>query len=547
MAVSSFAGFLTTTDTARAALLPAVPKVLPAQPLPPLTVALGDTVQSVQDLLKLVAPAQAALQNASAQLQANVQAAVAAAQSDPTSAPTALEVAVLSSLSSAESTLLSEALALAAKVAQPVCPLIGAVAAETSGVSVPTMPDYSIFGPFADLVKSGDQTAASAVRDAYVAAFAQLLAPVNVPDALSPASPYVTIAQALLGLLRINWHTISYPADGGAPVVHDTPGFLSLPSLIDIDGNFGFDVCANMTVDFATGAVHQQIDRIPLADATMRADIQSQFLGGVVAPGYETPAGSRIPSMYETDLRLAGAPFATKVNDAGAALSQTMNLTSAIQYRVDTVGTPQSYSLTSTKPGGATGNGTLIKWLASQRATSMAFETRLGGLDLGVGAANPVPTSFEYCTSAKGFCSNEPAADPTLATASMHFAANTETSLSQFGSAAGKTATTCPNFAILGDAHVRGTRMFYGNKTTSPGFAWFDTDGLPVSGCLATASTTATLPVGTVAQDRLATFAGAGSAPPLVSTSGTITCPPGTAITGGSGGVSFGLSRYLCT
>src|SRR4051812_11620571 len=154
MAVSSFAGFLTTTDTARAALLPALPKVLPAQPLPPLTVALGDTVQSVQDLLKLVGPAQAALQSAAAQLQANVQAAVAAAQSDPTNAPTALEGAVGGSLSSAESTLLSEALGLAAKVAQPVCPLIGAVAAETSGISVPTMPDYSMFGPFADLVKS---------------------------------------------------------------------------------------------------------------------------------------------------------------------------------------------------------------------------------------------------------------------------------------------------------------------------------------------------------------------------------------------------------
>jgi hypothetical protein len=163
-----------------------------------------------------------------------------------------------------------------------------------------------------------------------------------------------------------------------------------------------------------------------------------------------------------------------------------------------------------------------------------------------VGAANPTPTNFEYCTSAKGFCSNQPGADPALASASMHFVANTETDVLQFGSPAGKTATSCPGFAILGDAHVRGTRLYLAQKTSSPGFAWFDTDDLPIQGCLATASTTGTLPAGTTAQDRLATFAGTGSAPPITATAGTMVCPAGLTLTGGSAGVSFGLARYLC-
>jgi hypothetical protein len=223
---------------------------------------------------------------------------------------------------------------------------------------------------------------------------------------------------------------------------------------------------------------------------------------------------------------------------------QTFNLTSALQYRVETAGTPQTYSLTSTRAGGTTGNGTLTKWTASSPATSFAYALATGPLFQGVGAANPAPTSLEYCTSAKGFCSNQPGADPTAAGASLHFLANATTNVSQFNAVSNQNATTCPSQATQGEAHLRGTKLFYASKTSSPGFAWFDTDGAPVSGCLATVSTTATLPAGTSAEDRLVTFAGP---PPPTAASGTIVCPSGFALRGGSLGTAFNLTPYLCS
>jgi hypothetical protein len=534
------------TSLASAAEAVTVPKLIPAQPSAPLAVAVDDTVKSVQDLLQAVGPAQTALQSAAASLQDKINNVVSGAPADPGGVPGALVAAVGSSLGQAESVALSEALALAAKATASVCPTLGAAAAETSALAVPTMPDYSRFGPLAAVAKKYDQTAADTLRNYYVSVFAKLLSPVALPDALNPASPYVVAAQAMLKLLQVNWHSTYFPAGGGPSIERDTPGFLHLPSLLDVDGNLGFDVCARFDFDFDTSAINVQIDRIPLADANMRANIRGQLLSGVISPGYEIPEGSRIPSMFESALDLTGTTFTSKVNDPGKSFVQTLNLTSALQYRVESEDTPQSYSLVTSKPGGTTGNGTLTKWASSSPATSFAYAMAVGPLLLGVGAANPAPTSFEYCTSAKGYCSNQPGADPTIATASMHFAANAATDVSQFNALSNKTATACPSRAIQGEAHLRGSKLYFASKISSPGFAWFDTDGMPIEGCLATVSTTATLPSGTKAEDRLVTFAGAGGAPPATAKSGTLDCPPAFALTGGSLGIAFGLARYLC-
>ena len=517
-----------------------LPKVVPA----PLAVAVDDSVKSVQDLLAAVGPAQIALQGAAAVLQAKIQQIVSSAPADPAGVPSAVEAAVLSSVPQAQSVALEEALALASAATQSVCPVLGAAAAETAGVAVPTMPDYSSFGPLAAVAEKYDQTAANTLHDYYVTVFAKLLSPVTLPSALDAANPYVVAAQALLKLLQVNWHTTYYPPNGGNPIERDTPGFMHLPSLVDVDGNLGFDVCGRFDFDTNTSAINLQIDRVPLADAHMRANIQAQFLDGVIAPGYATPEGSRVPSMFESALDPTGKTFTSKVNDPGKSFVQTLNLTSALQYRVETAGTPQSYALTSAKAGGTTGNGTITRWTASSAATSFAYGMAVGSIFQGVGAANPAPTSFEYCTSAKGFCSDQPGADPTAAGASLHFLANATTSASQFNTVSNQNATTCPSQATLGEAHLRGTKLFYASKTSSPGFAWFDTDGAPVSGCLAAVSTTATLPTGTTAEDRLATFS---SPPPATATSGTIVCPSGFALRGGSLGTAFNLTPYLCS
>ncbi len=552
-------------------------KLLPDKPLEGPLDALGTTVESVQQTIAAVQAALDALilsvqgdgTPAKPGLIAQLQEFIAEAQADPANAATNLQAFITGTVvPPLESTALNQALALAAKIASPICPVIGA-AASLQNVALPTIPDYSIFGELAPFVKKTDQNTATRIRNYYIFAMASLLSPVALPAAAAAASPYVALAQVLLQLIAVNWHTTYYPpvedpAHPPAPVVKDTPGYLFLPSLLDVDGNIGFDICANQGLDLTTLGINQQIDRIPTSDPNMRYDIEAQAVFGVLHTGYRVPAGSTLPAMFDTTLAGGtGYPFQTKTHVVGKALSQYHSLAGAIDYTVDTQKTPTLYKVTSVKPGGTSGNGTQINWTASGDGKAFSTYTKLGSLLLnGINAQNPAPDHFEYCTSAKGFCSNAPAADTAVETQSIHITAQKPTEINIFNSEAGRTATTCPGLAILGDGHLKGQRFFLGAKTSSTatveGHAWADTDDLPISGCLAAASTTATLPTGFKAQNRRVTFLGTGTAP-ATSKTGTINCPaaipaapplpavPGTSITGGSAGLTFGLSRYLCS
>ncbi|MEY2472598.1 MAG: trimeric autotransporter adhesin [Actinomycetota bacterium] len=518
----------------------------PSKPLDPVGVAVTDAVKAVQDLLSQAQPAQAALQTSAAAFQAKVQQIIADGQQDPTTIQPAIEALVANPTGIISTTALTSlALSLAAKAAQPICPVVGAVAAETAGVAVPTMPDYSIFGPLADVVKQYDQTGMNTIRDFYVQVFAKLLAPITGLPA--QAQSVVALANVLLNLIAINWHTTNYPAGGGAPIVHDTPGFLFLPTLVDTDNNLAFDLCVNNGFDLLGKlGVALQIDRVPLADANQRTDVQTDFLLKVLHAGYTTPLGAHIPSMFETTHTLAGQPFATKVQWPGDSLSQFMNLAGAINYKVNTVGTPINYTLSSAKPATAPSGTVLTKWTQGSVAKGFSYEMQIPGTLLqGVGASNPAPGSFEYCTSKSPFCSNE--TGDTVSTQSMHFKSSNATTANQYGvlgaGANGAAPTTCPAFALLGDAHVHGTRLYLGYKTGANGKVWIDTDNTATDGCLATAGlNNSTLPVGFSAQDRLVTFGPTGTTPVALTKSGTISCPAGTNVTT----LTFGLSRYFC-
>ena len=531
--------------------------LLPSKPLDPVAAALNDVVKSVQDLLNQAGPAQAALQTSAAAFQAKVQQIVADGQEDPSTIQPAIEALTANPTGIISTTpLTSLALSLAAKAAQPICPVVGAVAAETAGLAVPTMPDYSIFGPLADVVKTYDQTGMNTIRDYYVQVFAKLLAPIT--GAPAQAQSVLALANVLLNLIAINWHTVNYPADGGPAIVHDTPGFLFLPTLVDTDNNLAFDLCVNNGFDLlGTLAVALQIDRVPLADANQRTDVSSDFLLKVLHSGYTTPVGSHIPSMFETTHTVAGQPFATKVQWPGDSLTQLYNLAGAINYKVNTVGTPTAYTLSSATPADAPKDAsnkvlatTVTKWTQATPAKGFSYEMQIPGTLLqGVGASGPAPGRFEYCTSKSSYCSGEGLKDASEAQSMSFQAAGVDTTANQYGvlgaGANGAAPTTCPALTLLGDAHLHGREFHIGYKTGSGGKVFVDTLGGDVHGCLGTAGiNNSTLPGGFTANKRLVTFGTNSATTPVALTkSGAVNCPTGTNV----GTLSFNLSRYFCS
>jgi hypothetical protein len=354
----------------------------------------------------------------------------------------------------------------------------------------------------------------------------------------------------------MNWHTTYYPPGGGTPVVRDTPGFLGLPTVMDVDGKVGPDVCGLMNYSTSTGTVTQSISRLPLT-AAFPMDIAGQFLDNTVSAGYLTQ-GSAAPSNFQTTITVAalaaggsgsGLTTDTKLSGAGPTFTQTAALSSAAQFSLASTKPPATYHFASSTPGGSGGSGTQLNYTGSSPSTKFAESTTLGSLNLGV-AQTPGATSFEYCTSSKGFCSNEPAANSATENGSMHFVANQPVQVDQTSGASG---TPCPATAILGDAHLHGSSFYIGHDTTAsataPGHVWVDTAGQSVSGCLATASTIGTLPPNFQAKARNATWEGTGSAPAATAKSGTVSCPPGTAVKGGPAtilGIGFTLDPYIC-
>jgi hypothetical protein len=489
-------------------------------------------------------------------LQANAQAfidevtaVVGSAPEDPQAAIQALQAALTDEVGALQSVALAQALSLAAAVTQPTCFALGQLSMATRVVPYP-LNNYSIFGPLAGAVRDLDNGVSDALYNFYVQAFTTLLAPVTLPPGTEAIQPYITLAQTLLALLAINWHSEYTPAGGGDPVVRDTPAFLNLPMIFDVDGRTGLDACGYMGLNLATGDITETVGRLPGSDLNIQLDIKSEVLGGVISAGYETK-GYKSPAIFDTVQSLTGTLANTKLRLPGQVFTQILNLTSAIQFRWESAGAPRSYHFGSKVPGGETSGGSQVNYSAPTEGGSFAYTLRLptaGPINLTL-KHTPSATNFEWCTSNKGHCSNETATQRAAETQSMHFYASRVILVDQVGTiGAGPPATTCPAFAVLGDAHLMGKRFFLGAAPLRPtGHAYVDTNDQPISGCLATASTTGTLPAGFKALKRRTTWSGAGLTPPIATKTGTINCPPTTAITGGAFGISFGLSRYLCT
>lgn len=564
ISVATMAGFLSATPVRAAILAP--------NPLQPVTLAVAESLRAVKELTAQAQGSQEQIQQIRQNIQTQVQTIVQNGQADPTTIAPALQALVTSQVGTLTTPALLLALSLASKVAGPVCPVVGAVAANTAA-NIPTMPDYSLFGPLAVPVKQVDNGASDALYNFYVNAIAQLLLPVDVGGL--PIGPYVSLAQTLLGLLKIDWYSTYYPPGGGTPISRVTPAFLNLPMVLDVDQNVGIDICGNMGLDLTTLTVQQQIDRVPTANPTMALDLRSAFIG-IVAAGYETQ-GSFIPSMFQTTSSLTQAPADTRLSRPGPTLTQLAgiqfhsNTTNAgntlrtktdleIFNRIRTTNAPDAYYVTNA-------NG-LQTWYGKTRSTAFTnLNHSNGAIQLfsppsattplltipvvstaGYGAT-PAPAYMQYCTAATNICSNAPDAAKAVETTSLHVRASEVVKVDTYGLStfnATPPITVCP-----ADTHITTNFFNFGAKvptaSSTAGHAWADTDNYNANGCVAGSSTTTNMviPAGFKAENRLGQWVGTGN-PPALPKTGTITCPTGTVLKSSTAGSAVLFHEYLC-
>lgn len=514
----------------------------------PLTDAIKRNAASVQESLAAATAARAALTANAQAFAGTVTTILGTAPTDPAGALAALQAAASAEVGSLAGLGLAQALSLSAKVAAPSCSTIGALTATLPDIGV-LPPPATLFGPLAPTVDKINKGVSDALFTTYTKAFTTLLTPPTLPPGTEAAAAYVALAQLFLELLKFNWHTTYYPPGGGAPVVKDTPGFLGLPTFLDVDGRAGVDTCALSSFDLTTAKVTQSIARIPGSPATMPLDIKGQFLFGFAHAGYETKT-SKAPASFNTSTTLTGTPTTTSVFKTGTTFEQVTGLEIEdfdleIDFRLASRKPAQTYSFASSKPGGSD-KGTQYNYTGTTRADSFTYTARIPSLGFNLAALNhtPAATSVEYCTATDGSCSNAPAADKAVETGSLHLLASEPVTVAQTVPA----GTACP--LSSNGASLTGSRLYLAHNptrsTSTAGHVWADTDAKAASGCLrGVAGMTGTLSTGFAANDRRGQWQGNGDAPAATAKSGTIVptpCPSSLGLALGS----FAVAPYLC-
>jgi trimeric autotransporter adhesin len=171
------------------------------------------------------------------------------------------------------------------------------------------------------------------------------------------------LSPAALSLLQVNYGTTFYPTTG-SPLVRNSLGYIGLPTLLDVDGSPGLDLCADTEINIGSltslisagslpslsslsslstasltslGSlaslsltslkVQQQISKLPLSATTLPVDVNATLpnLGGL-GFGYLTK-GSSAPQNYATTIQIGSSPllaYSDTTQGAGPSLTQTV-------------------------------------------------------------------------------------------------------------------------------------------------------------------------------------------------------------------------------
>ena len=209
--------------------------------------------------------------------------------------------------------------------------------------------------------------------------------------------------------------------------------------------------------------------------------------------------------------------------------------------------------------------GLKYDYRGSARSDLASFKTAIGTIGLGLGTSSPAGTAFNACAGGllggAGACSNEVPTD-TTENASLKFTSSEPTKFDLFQTIIGD-GITCPTglTAVGLDAHLTGSQFSFGQRkasaTAGSGKIYIDTADTPVEGCVAVGTVASnglfgSVPTGFKANKRNVTYRQTttfgfptGFAPD--SKSGTITCPPGTALTTPSTiAIAYSLTETVC-
>ncbi len=204
------------------------------------------------------------------------------------------------------------------------------------------------------------------------------------------------LSPAALSLLQVNYNTTFYPTAGNpipSPVVRTTQGYIGLPSLLDVDGQPGLDLCADSEINIGSLAslvstselsslgltslsslsslnsttllselgslalsglnlsslkIQQQITKLPLSATTMPVNINAVLPNlGSIGFGYNTQ-GSSAPQSYATTVQIGSNPLlgiSDTTTAPGPSLTQTISLGSTLS--IDNTWSPVPAAMTT--------------------------------------------------------------------------------------------------------------------------------------------------------------------------------------------------------
>lgn len=504
-------------------------------------------------------------------------------QDDPAGAIEVLQAALLAQQADLLLAGLPAVLDLLSAIAGPTCYTLGALSAALPARTGVLPLQADLFGPLAPAVEQLDRGVSDALYDLYVELFATLLGTGNtevIPGLPSEIGGLLGVAQVLLSIFKVDVETTYYQGGDAEPIVRSTPGLLNLPVLLDVDQRVGVDLCAltsldlgsiNLTDPDSLSALElsQTVGRVPLRNKALPVDLNAKALLGALQFGFSAK-DTVVPTIVDSTASLAIDGVAgtylkgaidTTLTAPGNAFSQTLSIAGAAGNRVAVVDPPSSYRAEVAVAGAGDpsgGNGLQYTYQGAEKAESFTFEQFAGTATQGV-THTPASKELSYCTSAAGFCSNQPEIAAAEHTQSMHLRANEPVRVQEDP----LLDALCAEPVVLGQtvraacgfADVTAQTLNIGAKVptsaSTAGFAWVDTDDLLASGNIKTPVLTgivATLPDGFKAQDRLASWTGTGTAP-VGGKSGTVTCPTNTSVFARSNQAllgGFGLNRYFC-
>jgi hypothetical protein len=183
------------------------------------------------------------------------------------------------------------------------------------------------------------------------------------------------LAPSELSLLQVNWDTTYYPTTG-APIVRTTQGYVGVPSLLDVDGNPGLDLCTDLSISTA-GKITEQVVKMPLAATSLPVDVSAVLPSlGNIGLGYSTK-GSSAPQSWTSVIGGATGGGTLGINNTtvapGPSLTEQLALGSAGSINDTWSPVPAT---TSTGFGSVTGGFAIPNQVSS--ASDYTFNIALG-------------------------------------------------------------------------------------------------------------------------------------------------------------------------